>query len=1127
MRKDRCKNPQNSLDDHQGEPDEGLPDFPCTCLASFPSLNESIAGAGRVIPSSEASSCSCPCPVALPPTALSLSGVQPPDLDAADTSERTVRARTTAICVALPSTAPSLPPFVPPDLDVRDTHESLRPDPDNDPDHDNDDATDADVPSDRNTHTAMDLNEKCGESLAAPPLPPFSQMSCSSFRWGDVTSDALCTDIENVYEELVNWQKNTFSPTSGHAGVDYVREHARLLRAYADRTPLERIALRAVMVMPSLLLQRPHAKAGSKECSVHLQRRLSLWKAGKIGELLDEAQAIQSRLLERDSRSGMTTAKLNRRFSQLIAKGNIHAAITLITEQGKGGVMPLTQQVCAALQEKHPAAQPADSIALISGEPPQVNPIIFEAVTGDVVRKAALATQGAAGPSMADAYVWRRMLASFKSASEELASAIAAVGRRLASEHVDPAGIDALLNNRLIPLDKNPGVRPVGVGEVLRRIIGKSILAILGKDVSKIAGARQLCAGQPGGCEAAIHALRQVFADVGTDAVLLVDADNAFNRLNRAVALHNIRYICPPLSTIVINFYRTPARLFVTGGIELTSTEGTTQGCPLAMAMYALCTLPLINLCGQTATDDCNPATQVWFADDSAAGGRLRALRRFWDILVEHGPAYGYFPKPSKTFLVVKSECHAEAEEMFAGTGIQLTSSGPDLAEKGGQRHLGAAIGSTQFVDAYLDDKVSRWTSLVKSLAEIAATEPHAVYAGFVFGLRHRWTFIQRTMPTTGDHMQPLKDAIRNHLIPSLIKHDLSDNEIEMVSLPARFGGLSLDDPVSDSGRKHQDSIKCTAKLASMIVDGQPTLPGGLDPDKAAKNAVRQEHQEHWKGRADEIQGRLPEPQRRAMELARAKGGSSTLTTIPVAEHGFFFEVKSDFVDHIKLRYCWPLDRLPTTCPCGAKFSMDHAQICKTGGFIHMRHDDPTYLLAKCMKEIHRDVEVEPTLLPLSGETFQYRTANVQPDARADIRVRGFWTDSRNAFFDTRIFYPHASSYRSRSLKSICRQVEMQKKREYGERIRDIEHGSFTPLVFSSCGGMGQEATVVVKKLASSLAARRNEIYSHVIGWLRSCLAFSLARSAIRCIRGSRTLRRKTDLAPVSLVRAETHCDNY
>ena len=247
---------------------------------------------------------------------------------------------------------------------------------------------------------------------------------------------------------------------------------------------------------------------------------------------------------------------------------------------------------------------------------------------------------------------------------------------------------------------------------------------------------------------------------------------------------------------------------------------------------------------------------------------------------------------------------------------------------------------------------------------------------------------MQRTMPTADEHMDPLKNAIRSRLVPTLTKHELNDLEMELVSLPARYGGMSFNDPVTDSSTKHTESLEYTAILTSLLVDGATELPVGGDLDQDAKAAIKARHRTALKEKADNIQSRLPDPQRRAMELAREKGGSSTLTTIPISEHGFCFDVKSDFHDHVHLRYCWPLDNLPPTCPCGANFTIDHAQICKLSGFIHMRHNDPTTFLAQCMKEVHQDVELEPPLQPLNGETFRHLTANTEPDARADIRVR-------------------------------------------------------------------------------------------------------------------------------------------
>ena len=87
--------------------------------------------------------------------------------------------------------------------------------------------------------------------------------------------------------------------------------------------------------------------------------------------------------------------------------------------------------------------------------------------------------------------------------------------------------------------------------------------------------------------------MRTIFEDNNTYAALLVHATNAFNLVNCQAALRNISVLCPSFSTILKSMYGVPIRLFITGEGELASTEGTTQGDPLAMAMYPLAVTPL------------------------------------------------------------------------------------------------------------------------------------------------------------------------------------------------------------------------------------------------------------------------------------------------------------------------------------------------------------------------------------------------------------------------------------------------------------------------------------------------------------------------------------------------------
>ena len=101
--------------------------------------------------------------------------------------------------------------------------------------------------------------------------------------------------------------------------------------------------------------------------------------------------------------------------------------------------------------------------------------------------------------------------------------------------------------------------------------------------------------GLKAAAEAAIHSVRVIFEDSSAEAVIFVEANNAFNSINRKVALHNIQVTFPLLSKILINTYRSASRLIILGGVEIHSTEGTTQGDNLAMSFDALAAVEIQN----------------------------------------------------------------------------------------------------------------------------------------------------------------------------------------------------------------------------------------------------------------------------------------------------------------------------------------------------------------------------------------------------------------------------------------------------------------------------------------------------------------------------------------------------
>ena len=113
-----------------------------------------------------------------------------------------------------------------------------------------------------------------------------------------------------------------------------------------------------------------------------------------------------------------------------------------------------------------------------------------------MIRKAARKTRGRSSPSGLDADGWKRILFSkdFGESSSGLCHTLAKVTKKLCSEELS-ATLEGFLACQLIPLNKNSGLRPIGVGEVLRRIIGKVVVPAVPNDIISSVGSPQVCAG--------------------------------------------------------------------------------------------------------------------------------------------------------------------------------------------------------------------------------------------------------------------------------------------------------------------------------------------------------------------------------------------------------------------------------------------------------------------------------------------------------------------------------------------------------------------------------------------------------------------------------------------------------
>ena len=172
-----------------------------------------------------------------------------------------------------------------------------------------------------------------------------------------------------------------------------------------------------------------------------------------------------------------------------------------------------------------------------------------------------------------------------------------------------------------------------------------------------------------------------------------------------------------------------------------------------------------------------------------------------------------------------------------------------------------------------------------------------------------------------------------------------------------------------------------------------------------------------------------------------------------------------------------------------------------------MRHNNIRDLTAKLLGECCSNVSVGPTLTPLSGEKFNKAT-KTEDEARPDVVASGLWTKGCLSYSDVRIFNPLAKTHKIHSLVKVYKRLENEKKSQYLQRVVNVEHGTFTPLIFTCFGGMSRECQRYYNRIAELISEKKDIMLSKTTNYIRTKLSFSLLRSIIMSIRGSRTSKR-------------------
>ncbi|KAI2507267.1 hypothetical protein MHU86_7103 [Fragilaria crotonensis] len=891
---------------------------------------------------------------------------------------------------------------------------------------------------------------------------------------------------------------------------------------------------------------------------------MDLWDQGHFKALVDDAEGeVQSR--QPSSRPPDEEAQA-RSFNARVLSGRLRSAVRTLTDRSGGGVRQpddlcskAGRPVWQVLQEKHPALRDPTSVGDADGafEPyPDLPAPVPVCTTQDDVEAIASRLSGAAGPGGTDAVDLANWLLRFGRESEALREEMAAWTNWLANTSPPWAAYRAVMANRLVALDKQPGTRPVGIGEVYRRLWAKCLLKAIGSQATAACGNYNLCAGLQAGIEGAVHAVRDAFADpfvlpapppepqdpddpltqtpepppvtpphvplanmtldeafeaiaddVGissaeASAVLLVDATNGFNELGRKAMLWTVRHRWANGARFSFNCYRHSAQLLLRrrgGDCEIIlSREGVTQGDPLSMVLYGLALTPL----AESIRASVPTVAQPWYADDAAMVSPVDGIAEAQRLLLDLGPRRGYFPSRTNPSSSSRSRLHRPR----VPRGIQLPTRGraPLPGRLRGVRRRRAA---------WVDPKSSnglRESTDSQELRDGTHRPPTPVCLSPSIG----WQYLQRVTPDIAPAFAPLEAAIATVFLPALLAATVEEvaKLRPLLALP-RDWGLGIPNPTTTGELCFASSTESTTLLQGPCCLATALCYGAQEGRLKAASRRRRvglastrdawtrssRARVHW--RSDASYGR-----RRPVRGFHPAEPSERLR--PLGE---------EFRDGVRLRFGLTPTSLPPRCDgCGDRFTTEHAMSCRKGGLILHRHNDlvATWGLLCGQAYTPSTVSDEPLIQP----SQDVRAASADhtdppPELRGDIAVHGFWTRGTTAIFDVRVTDTDAPSNRNTTPEKVLQRHEKEKKDKYGA-LCIARRRTFTPLVFSVDGMQGVEATAASRRLASSLASKWKRSYSEVCGFVRSRLAIALVRSASRCLRADRIPMRRT-LSPI------------
>ena len=318
--------------------------------------------------------------------------------------------------------------------------------------------------------------------------------------------------MQMLYDSVVSYPHPLYSPPKGKVGNRFLELFAAELRMVRER---ESNSERA-MIFPACILRRETGIVKAKAIRRRIERRLQMWREGKIAELAQDV-VNTARRGGGNGKQSDDDETLARKYNSMVTEGRLGPAVKMLTNRNGGGVLgpedlctKVHRPVIDVLREKHPDLRipklDEEEWASFEAYEECLTPIPLDC-SSEIVEEVASNLRGGAGPGSVDAIAMSNWLLRHGKYSQMLREELASWTEWLCNSMPPFAAYRALMACRLVALDKQPGVRPLGIGEIFRRAIAKCALKICGEDAKAACGSTNLCAGLEAGIEGAVHSV--------------------------------------------------------------------------------------------------------------------------------------------------------------------------------------------------------------------------------------------------------------------------------------------------------------------------------------------------------------------------------------------------------------------------------------------------------------------------------------------------------------------------------------------------------------------------------------------------------------------------------------------